>query len=150
MRASGLGRVVPKEEESPSGGYVLVVGEDPIFLDYYRQIFQNLGFIPLTVQSYEGALACLRLLVFDFVVVDQGGKGFEGRCILDRVKELEQRASVLIVTRCPDEGCCLKAIELGAVDYLPDPVTITDIARMVRSMPGCADVLSEAAVSPGN
>jgi len=78
---------------------------------------------------------CLGSDVFDFVMVSQGGRSFEGRCVLERALETDRHLPVLIVAPCLDMGCYLEAMQLGAVDYLTEPVALSDIARVLANHP---------------
>ncbi|MBI4166936.1 MAG: response regulator [Acidobacteria bacterium] len=123
-----------KEGEQPiPHGVALVVGRDGGFVDYYQGIFARLSIVPLAAPTYDIAVAYLRLLIFDCVIVDQGGPAFEGRRVLDYLREFPQETPVLVVTRCHDMGCRLEAMGLGAVDYLQYPVTIPEMVRAIKA-----------------
>jgi DNA-binding NtrC family response regulator len=80
-------------------------------------------------------MCCLGSEVFDFVMVSQGSRNFEGRCVVERATEIDRRVPVLVVARCLDMGCYLEAMQLGAVDYLAEPVTVSEIRRVLRNHP---------------
>lgn len=114
-------------------GAVLIVGRNLGILDYYREIFVGLGIKALVRSSYEGGLACLESGIFDFILVDQGSRAFEGRRILERAIEINRRVPVLVVTHCRDMGCYLEAMQLGAVDYLEEPISVPEMVRVVTT-----------------
>ena len=114
-------------------GEVLIVSGDPGFLEYYREIFLGMGLRPLTMSTYHRALARLQTETFEFIVVDQGSRSFEGRCILERARELDERARVLVVTRQLDLPCYVTAMRLGAIGYVEDPVAIPEIVRIITT-----------------
>jgi DNA-binding NtrC family response regulator len=58
---------------------------------------------------------------FDFAIVNQGSASFEGRCVLERAAETHRNIPIVVVTRCLDIHRYLKAMDLGAVDYLEKP-----------------------------
>ncbi len=114
-------------------GNVLLVSGDPGFLEYYREIFLGLGLRPSTMSTYHRALARLKTECFDFIVVDQGSRSFEGRCILERAIELDERGRVLVVTRQLDLPCYVTAMRLGAIGYVEDPVAVPEIVRIITT-----------------
>ena len=72
---------------------------------------------------------------FDFVMVSQGSRNFEGRCVVERAIEIDRRLPVLVVARCLDMGCSSEAMQLGAVDYQAEPVTLSEIGRVLGNHP---------------
>jgi DNA-binding NtrC family response regulator len=116
-------------------GKALLVVEDPEALHYYRRILEGWGYQVRACHSYEEGVGCLGLEVFDFVMVSQGSRNFEGRCVVERATEIDRRLPVLVVARCLDMGCYLEAMQLGAVDYLAEPVTVSEIGRVLGNHP---------------
>ncbi|MBI4166937.1 MAG: response regulator [Acidobacteria bacterium] len=119
----------------PRRGRVLVVGGDPKFQVYYREAFEELGLRPLLVSPHLAALSFLRSEIFDFIIVDQGGVAFEGRCILEHARELDLQTPILVVTRNPNLGHYALAMHLGAVGYVEDPVALPEIMRFLKLRP---------------
>lgn len=117
------------------GGYVLLVESAPGFLVYYCEVFSELGFTPLAVTTYEAASAYLRLIIFDFVVVDLRGLAIETRRILERLRNLSARTRVFAVTRAQEKDLRHELLELGNVEFLRDPVTFPDMLRVLNSAP---------------
>jgi DNA-binding response OmpR family regulator len=127
--ADRVAEYVPEE----FGGYVLIVGTNPGFLEYYQNIFLGLGFTPLVGTSHESVLASLRLIVFDFIVVAQSRLAFEGRVVLEGAWMHDDRMCVLVIAREDDPGRRLGEKNLGAVKYLRDPVTVPEMARVITA-----------------
>lgn len=88
--------------------------------------------------SYDAALSALTSDQFDMVVVHQGRHNFEGRIILQRTAEIDCQIPVLVLTRFGDTSCCLEAMKLGAVDYLEEPVKVSDLVQMLKTHLGSA------------
>jgi len=125
-QVAGLPQAVPR-------GRVLLVDEDGADLNYYRLIIQEQGYEVRPCGSYEEGVRCLETERFDFVVVNQGSRAFEGRRVLERVNEIDRRTPVLILTRSVDIGCYLDAMQLGAVDYLEKPLAPSEVARVLQT-----------------
>jgi len=112
---------------------VLLVDEDLKDLQYYAAILQGHGHDVRIVPSYaEGRLA-LEKEPFDFVILSQGSRKFEGRVLLQRAIEIERHLPVLVLTDCLDMGCYLEAMQLGAADYLEKPVLPLELARLIET-----------------
>jgi len=112
---------------------VLVVHGDPALQFYYRHVFQDLGLEAVPATTYAAGLSYLDQGTFGFIVVSQGSDAFEGRCVLERAMERDRHIPVLVVTRCRHMGSYIEAIQLGAADYLEEPITMAEIGRVVTS-----------------
>jgi DNA-binding NtrC family response regulator len=117
------------------GGKALLVVEDPEALQHYCNILEEWGYQVRACHSYKEGVCCLGSEVFDFVMVNQGSRNFEGRCVLERAIEIDRRLPVLVVARYLDMTCYLEAMQLGAVDYLAEPVTVSEIGRVLGNHP---------------
>lgn len=112
---------------------VLLVNEDPERLQFYRTVLQAWGYQVRACACYEEGLRCLVTGAFDVVMVSQGSRGFEGRCVLERALKINRRLPVLVMARCPDMPCYLEAMQLGATDYLAEPVVVSEMERLFEA-----------------
>ena len=113
----------------------LLVFEDAGDLRFYRDILERCGYCVQTCNSYQEGVRCLANKPFDFVVVSQGTPKFEGSCVLKRATEINRSLPVLVVARCVDMGSYLEAMQLGAVDYLVEPLTVSELGRVLKDHP---------------
>ena len=127
------GRALPFRTPQPPWGKALLVSEDPADLHYYCSILHSWGYQVRACCGYEEGLSCLGSEVFDFVMVSQGSRNFEGRCVVERAIEINRRTPVLVMARCLDMACYLEAMQLGAADYLAEPVTVSEMERVLRN-----------------
>jgi DNA-binding response OmpR family regulator len=114
-------------------GRVLLVDENKHDLKHYSLVLGEEGFEVLACTSYEAGIRRLEMEPFDFVLVSQGSKAFEGRRVLDRAIQLDRHRAVLVVTRSIDTGCYLEAMQMGAVDYVEKPLLPAELLRFVRA-----------------
>jgi len=114
-------------------GKVLLVDEDLGDLDCCRAILQSQRFEVRACGSFAEGLRYLNTEVFDFLIVSQGGRAFEGRTLLEHATEIDRGFPVLVVTRHHDMGCYLEAMQLGAVDYMEKPLNIVEMMRVVET-----------------
>jgi two-component system OmpR family response regulator len=111
---------------------VLVVDDDPADLVYYRTVLQRAGCSVVTCSTYDEALDCLGAEQFDLIVLSQGSAAFEGKRVLQKSIELDPGKQVLVVARVLNMSCYLEAMQLGARDYLEEPVPERDLVRAVE------------------
>jgi DNA-binding response OmpR family regulator len=121
--------------EPPGGRMVsiLLVDEDANDLRLFSSLFQQEGYAVRACDTQADALRWLESEVFDFIVVSQGSREFEGRSVLKRANEINRRLPVLVLARCHDVGCYLEAIQLGALDYLEKPLSPQELLQLVKS-----------------
>lgn len=112
----------------------LLVDEDPSDIRYYFGVLRALGHDVVIRETYRGALEFIEHDTFDLAVVGQGSRAFEGRAVLARAREKNPEAPVLVVARTLDIDCYLKAMELGAADYLERCAAPRDFMRSVDSL----------------
>ncbi|HZP00712.1 MAG TPA: response regulator [Terriglobia bacterium] len=116
-----------------TGGKVLLVDEDPGDLHYYRNILEGYGCWVRACRSYQEGVRCLGEEPFNFVIVTQGSPKFEGRCVLERAVESDRRLPVLVVARCLDMKCYLESMQMGAVDYRVEPLTVQELCWFLKT-----------------
>jgi len=129
---SRVPRHIEKKRLAPMGN-VLVVDEDTADLVYYRTVLQRAGCTVVTCNSYDEALDCLGAERFDLVVLSQGSSAFEGRHVLEKAMAMDRAGQVLVVARVLNMSCYLEAMQLGARDYLEEPVPEQDMIRAAET-----------------
>ena len=112
---------------------ILLIDEEAGDLRIMRLTLEGQGFEVFTCTDFEAGISCLESAPFDFVMVSQGSRAFEGRTVLDRAMQLDRRRPVLVLTRCIDMRCYLEAMQLGAIDYIEKPVPPLDLLRFVEA-----------------
>jgi len=124
--AAGQPQLVPK-------GEVLLGDDDRGDLVYHHPILQEQRHNVWARESYEEGACCVDSEAFDLVIVSQGSRSFEGRRVLERATEIDRRLPVLVLTRRVDMECYLEAMQLGAVDYLEKPLTVSEAVRVLET-----------------
>lgn len=114
-------------------GRILLVHDDPGSLQFHLTILHEQGFSVRSCSSYEEGIRCLDCEAFDFVIVSQGGLGFEGSSVLEHAVQVGLRLPVLVLTRFYDMRCYLDAMYRGAVDYLEEPLTGAELSRVIET-----------------
>jgi DNA-binding NtrC family response regulator len=110
---------------------VLLVEEDPEDLQYYASVLRLNGYPVRTCSSYLESMRRLASGQYALVVVGQGSCLFEGRKVVEQIKETDPELPVLVVARCVEMNCYIEAIQLGATDYLAGPLIEAEISRAV-------------------
>lgn len=122
-----------KQYEPDPGAKVLLVDEDSEYLEHVRRVTQGMGYSVHACNSYDEGIRKLESGAFDFVIVGQGSRFFEGRCVVERANMISRQLPVVVVARQLEMECYLEAMQLGAFDYVADPSVGAEIARLLRN-----------------
>lgn len=109
---------------------VLLVNDDFMFLHAQTRLLKRHGFEVHPCASYDEGKALLEREGFNLVIVSQGSPEFEGRALLAHANEIEKKTPVLVVARQADVRCYLEAMDMGAADYLQEPLGASDVELM--------------------
>ncbi len=113
----------PKETIS-----IIVVDDEEIMRESCSRILIKEGYRVATAESGEGALEKFDQVSYDLVLLDLKMPGMGGIDTLSRLKEMDAEVTILIMTGYPSIETAVKAIKLGAYDYLTKPFT-PDVLR---------------------
>src|SRR5207302_3985819 len=123
---------------SPRGGTVkgrvLVVDDEP---EIRRALRTGLGYHDLDVRSVgtgEEALEQLAAWRPDVVLVDLGLPEMDGFEVLARLRERGSRAAVIVVSVMPGERDKVRALDLGADDYVVKPFGMQELMARIRAV----------------
>ena len=112
---------------------VLLVDPNSRDLEYYGSVLLGHGYEVRACASYTEGTLLLDRHGFDLIIVNQGSPNFEGRFLLERAIEIDRHMPVLVLTECLDIGCYLEAMQLGAADYVEEPLGADEVARLVET-----------------
>lgn len=131
MISGRAGQPQKRRLEESGKAHVLLIHEEPDGLVYNSMLLQRLGCEVLPCWSYADGVQDLDREPWDFVLVSQGSRAFEGRCILEHARDLNRKVPILVLAPSHDMHCYLDAMQLGAVDYLEEPVSSTEMRRVL-------------------
>ena len=116
---------------------ILVVDENLDDLLDYSQVLERAGYDGRSIGTFTDGATFLENESFDLIIISQGGPHWAGRTILARVIENHRQTPVLVLDRYADSARYLEAIELGAQDYLGEPLPPSELLTLVASyLPG--------------
>jgi DNA-binding response OmpR family regulator len=110
---------------------ILIVDDEPNVRLLFRTALETDGYIVSEAEDGPAALADLSGDGADLVLLDLRMPGLDGLEVLRRLREAGHDVPVVIVTahgRIPD---VVAAMKLGAVDFLPKPVTPARLRAVV-------------------
>lgn len=103
--------------------HLLVVDDEKIMRDSCSRVLEKEGYMVCVADCGEGAIEAFGRQSFDLVLLDLKMPGMKGIETLSRLKEMDPGVTILIMTGYPSIETAVKAIKLGAYDYLTKPFT---------------------------
>jgi two-component system, OmpR family, KDP operon response regulator KdpE len=124
-------------------GRVLVVDDEVEIRRALKTGLSDHGFEVEVAASGEEALAAAAVRRPDIVLLDLGLPGLDGFAVLTRLRE-HSRAAVIVLSVMADERDKVRALDLGADDYLVKPFGLEELLARIRAV-----VRRQAAVASG-
>jgi len=99
---------------------VLLVDDHPVVIEGLRKVLATAGDIDVTGEAHDaaGAIERSRQLKPDVILLDLRMPGASGVQATRRLRELESKSAVIILTSYGDEAYVRQALEAGADGYL--------------------------------
>lgn len=100
---------------------ILVVDDEPGICDILKKTFKPIGFKVFTATSGPDALQLAKKEKPKVIFLDIRMLGMSGLEVLEKLKEIDARARVNIVTVSADQETKNRAIKLGADEFIAKP-----------------------------
>jgi len=113
---------------------LLIVEDDDIVADAVARGLTAANFDVLRVASAESALGVLGRENFDLAVIDIGLPGANGLSLLRRLRQSDNPLPTLVLTARCTLADKVKALDLGADDFLSKPFEPTELAARCRAL----------------
>ena len=123
---------------------ILVVDDEEGARELFNTILTDEGYDVALAVDGEDALNHMKEATFDLVVSDIKMPGMDGLQLLQELRRVGSRADVIMVTAYGEVESYLKAMSLGAAEYINKPIRIKELKRIVHK------VLTERKTKPGN
>lgn len=102
---------------------ILIVDDEPFNVDYLEQELEDAGYTTISAANGQEALAKVRADAPDLVLLDIMMPVMDGFQVLSelRADDATRELPVIVISAANELKSIVKAIELGAEDYLPKP-----------------------------
>ena len=122
---------------------VLLVDDEPDMLNLMSGMLKRLGFMVTTATNGREALALFEPGLFDMVVSDVMMPGMDGIELLDRLKAMAPELPVIMASAFSDVETSVKAMKLGAYDFVTKPMSLEELEVRVSNALEKAKLSSE-------
>ncbi|NQU67401.1 MAG: sigma-54-dependent Fis family transcriptional regulator [Candidatus Marinimicrobia bacterium] len=111
---------------------ILILDDEKQFTEELHELFQNSGFVAFEANTEQEAQKLLKSHNIDLLILDVRLPGINGLDILKDVKIQFPAMEVIIVSAHGDMDTVIKAMRLGAFDYLRKPFRHIDIQIAIK------------------
>jgi DNA-binding NtrC family response regulator len=111
---------------------ILVVDDDPEMCELLSEVLIGEGFSVLTIKESFEASKVLAREEFDVLITDLQMKGLKGLDLLDETKRVAPLTPVIIMTAFGTIESAIKAMKMGAYDYITKPFQMEEIVLTVK------------------
>lgn len=112
---------------------VLVVDDEPPILRFLRASLQSQGYIVSTAANARAALDMVRGHSVDLVVLDLGLPDMDGLDVVSQIRDGGETLPIIILSSRDNENAKVKALDLGADDYVTKPFSIDELLARIRA-----------------
>lgn len=118
-------------EKAPAATKVLVIDDDPAVLGFLRSFLVRRGMEVATAASGDEALTRILQEQPSVILLDVRLPGMGGLEVLHRIKEIDRRIDVIMITGYSDEEVGRQAMAMGAFDYILKPFDLDYLERVL-------------------
>ena len=124
---------------------VLIVDDDKAFLQILAERMQNRGMEVSTAESAAEALKLLEKESYDAVLLDLMMPEMGGIEALQIMRKKQPEIQVIFVTGHPSVSKGVEAMKLGAMDFIPKPVDMSELTEKIQHAKASRMILVEKA-----
>ncbi len=108
--------------DSDSPLHILVIDDDPVFLESIVFYLQDLEHTVLTAENGEKGLKEIEKTIPDVILVDLNMPGMNGHQVLEKVKIQAPETPTIMISGTGDIQDALEAMKKGAWDFITKPI----------------------------
>ena len=125
---------------------ILLIDDEPVIQHAFRKAFHPPDYETLTARTTAEGLALLAERKPDVVVLDVQLPDATGLQALERIKQLDARTPVLLITGHGTTELAIKAMKRGAFDYLLKPLAYDHLRELIGRAAEVSRLMSVPAV----
>jgi two-component system, NtrC family, response regulator AtoC len=118
---------------------ILSIEDDPAVSIAVRHMLAAQGYVVQSAATGEEGLEICKQKMPSLVLLDVGLPGIDGFETLKQIKVLDVGVPVVMMTAYETASLVVRAMELGASDYLTKPATSAELSGFVAKLVGCSD-----------
>jgi two-component system KDP operon response regulator KdpE len=112
---------------------VLVVDDEPPIRRFLRTSLTSQGYVVLEAADGAEAMDSLKRNAVDVVVLDLGLPNLHGFEVIQRMRDGKSAVPIIVLSSRTDEAGKVKALDLGADDYVSKPFGLDELLARIRT-----------------
>ncbi|HUJ46381.1 MAG TPA: response regulator transcription factor [Rhizomicrobium sp.] len=112
---------------------ILVVDDEPPIRRFLRTSLAARGYSVLEAADGQEALNLFRRNAVDLIVLDLGLPGTDGFGVIRQIREQGSNVPIVILSARNDEAGKVKALDLGADDFVTKPFGMDELLARIRA-----------------
>lgn len=101
---------------------ILVIDDENATLSMFQLFLEAYGYRVLTAQDGASGLEIFESEKPSVVITDIKMPGMDGLEILQKIKEIDPKTEVIVITGHGDTDLAEQALKFNAVDFIPKPI----------------------------
>ncbi len=111
---------------------ILIVDDEEIVRQTIGDYLGQAGSLVEVAGDGQGGLERIRASNYDLVLIDLRMPGMDGIALLGEIREVKPDLSVVIITGHGNMESAIKALRLGAVDFLTKPIKLLELDAVLE------------------
>ncbi len=112
---------------------ILLVDDEPDFLNLIGTRIRSWGYEPTMVKSGEEAVSAVRDKSPDIVILDYRLPEMDGIATLQKIREIDDKVAVIMLTAYPDKDALKWSEKLNVSAFVPKLSGHSDMASSLKS-----------------
>ncbi|MCK9418186.1 MAG: response regulator [Nitrospirae bacterium] len=113
---------------------ILVVDDEEGARDLFNTILTDEGYDVSLANGGEEALSLFKSRPFNLVITDIKMPVMDGLQLLQEIRKMGSKTDVIMVTAYGEVESYLKAMSLGAAEYINKPIRIKELKQIVHKV----------------
>ena len=118
----------------PTPKHILIVDDEPNIRLVFRTALESEGYRISAEADGEAAIGAFAADPADLILLDLQMPVLGGMEVLERLRDAGVEVPVMIVTAHGSVPDAVRAMKLGAIDFLPKPIGPEDLRRLVAEV----------------
>ncbi len=117
----------------PHAPRILIVDDEPLMVDYLIEQLTGNGYELDTAASGRAAIDSIQREAFELVVLDIGLPDINGYQVMENIHKINSDILVIMITGETSVESAVKALRIGASDYLRKPFKPEDLLKTINN-----------------
>ena len=111
---------------------ILVVDDEEMIRFAFEEFLNDEGYVPLLARDAEDGLKQIRMHEPEIIFLDYRLPGKDGLDLLEEIEAIHPKAAVVFMTAFGAMDVAIKAMQLGAFEYLTKPLDLAKVRQLIR------------------